>query len=231
MYIVEGNIGAGKSTFLKLISTYFPQIAVVFEPMAAWQTDESDQSILRKFYNDPSRWAYTIETLAMVNRVKDHLSEQQKSPLRIMERSIYSGHYCFAHNDYASGFMTELEWNIYNQWFNFLVAGKCKPPLGFIYLKTDPEISFERLKKRGRSSETEISLEYLKQIDEHHKRFLVEKRDILPELKNVPVLILDCNQEFETNQRQLLTHMTKVDNFIKETIIKAPPINMVWHTA
>jgi len=33
MYIVEGNIGAGKSTFLKLLSQHVPQVTVVQEPV------------------------------------------------------------------------------------------------------------------------------------------------------------------------------------------------------
>lgn len=148
MYIVEGNIGTGKSTFLRLIEQHIPFLSIVYEPLQAWQTESDSDSILKNFYHAPHRWAFTMETVAMASRVRDHITEQKNaSPYRVLERSIYSGHYCFAKNDYNNGFMNDIEWHMYNEWFTLLVAGKCKPPLGFIYLQTAPEISFERIKK------------------------------------------------------------------------------------
>lgn len=215
MFIVEGNIGAGKSTFLKLINTHFPHITVAFEPLHNWQSKVYGQSILTNFYKNPKRWAYTMETLTMACRVQEHMKEQNHADqFRLMERSIYSGRYCFAQNGYENGFLTTLEWNLYLEWFNFLVTDYCKPPHGFIYLKVDPEISFERIKKRNRHSEKNITLTYLKQINKCHEEFLINKTDILPDLQSVPVLILDCNQDFETDHQKFIEHAHVIQNFI-----------------
>jgi deoxyadenosine/deoxycytidine kinase len=216
MYLVEGNIGAGKTTFLKLIQERLPEIAVIFEPLHNWQGQVYGQSILSNFYQDPHRWAYTMETLAMACRVREHLSEQENpNPFRLMERSIYSGHYVFATNGYQNGFLSELEWQVYLQWFNFLVTGKCMPPQGFIYLKTDPEISYERLRRRDRSSEKTISLEYIKQIHACHEEYLIQRKSLLAELLAIPVLILDCNNDFEANSSQFAAHAEKVASFVQ----------------
>jgi deoxyadenosine/deoxycytidine kinase len=218
VYIVEGNIGAGKSTFLNLVADKLSHINVVLEPRQYWQNDDGTESLLTKFYHDPTRWAYTMETFTMVCRVKEHLIEQQNSnPNRIMERSIYSGNYCFAKNDFDNGFMNPIEWSLYTQWFNLLVINKCKPPLGFIYLQTDPEVSYERIRKRARSSETSISLDYLKQIDACHRAFLLKKEDVLPQLKDIPVLALDCNEEFEADPKKLAKHVEQVNEFLMKT--------------
>jgi deoxyadenosine/deoxycytidine kinase len=215
MYIVEGNIGAGKSTFLRLIQEQLPHIAVVFEPLHNWQSQVYGQSILSNFYKEPHRWAYTMETLAMACRVQEHLKEQEHpNSLRLMERSIYSGHYAFASNGYKNGFMTEIEWHVYLEWFNFLVTGHCKPPHGFIYLNVDPEVAFERIKKRNRPSEKNISLQYIKQIHACHEAFLVEKKGVLAELKATPVLVLNCNKEFEADHSQFLAHAQSVADFM-----------------
>lgn len=215
MYIVEGNIGTGKSTFLKLIQSHLPHISVVFEPLHNWQSQVYGQSILSNFYSDPRRWAYTMETLAMACRVQEHLKEQINTyPFRLMERSIYSGHYVFATNDFHNGFLSELEWNIYLQWFDFLVSGHCKPPHGIIYLKAIPAVSYERIQKRHRSSEKDITLEYIQQIHECHEAFLVEKLNVLPELLKVPVLVLDCNEEFENNPEEFKKHAEAVEKFM-----------------
>ena len=216
MYIVEGNIGAGKSTFLRLIQERLPEIAVVFEPIHNWQSKVYGQSILTNFYKDPHRWAYTMETLAMACRVQEHLIEQENpNPFRLMERSIYSGHYIFATNGYQNGFFTELEWQVYLQWFNFLVTGRCKPPQGIIYLKTEPEVAYERIKRRKRLAEKTISLAYIKQIHECHEDFLVHKKELLAELLEVPVLVLDCNEEFENNPDQFAAHAEELASFVK----------------
>ncbi len=215
-YIIEGNIGAGKTTFLKLIQERLPEIAVVFEPLHNWQSQVYGQSILSNFYKDPQRWAYTMETLAMICRVQEHLSEQENpNPFRLMERSIYSGHYVFATNGYQNGFLSELEWQVYLQWFNFLVTGRCKPPQGFIYLRTDPAVAYDRIKVRDRLAEKTISFTYIKQIHDCHEDFLVLKKGLLAELIEVPVLILDCNEEFEKNPGTFAAHAEEVAAFVQ----------------
>ena len=62
---IEGNIGAGKTTFLRLIeeSGYFDKkysdkkVAYVFEPVNEWQEykDNSGTDILTHFYQDQER--------------------------------------------------------------------------------------------------------------------------------------------------------------------------------
>src|SRR3989337_1493014 len=99
MYILEGNIGAGKSTFLRLIKEHMPEIDVSFEPVHNWQKKVYGQSLLANFYQYPKRWAYTLETFAMICRVIEHLKDQSRCyQKKIIERSIYSGHYCFTLN-------------------------------------------------------------------------------------------------------------------------------------
>lgn len=218
MYIVEGNIGAGKSTFLKLIEQRLPHISIALEPLHNWQKSEHGQCLLNSFYSDPKRYAYTLETLTMMCRVREHVQEQEHTnPYRIMERSIYSGHYCFAKNGYEHDFMTDLEWLMYNQQFQFLIPNKCRAPHGFIYLRVEPEISFERIKKRNRESEKNITLKYLRQIHQKHESLLLTEKNKNPHIAIAPVLVLDCNEEFESNEKKLQEHLLKVQEFIALT--------------
>lgn len=226
MYILEGNIGAGKSTFLKLIEQHIPYISIAFEPLNNWHTEGSGQSLLQHFYEEPKRWAYTLETLALMSRVKEHMLEQKQThDFRLVERSIYSGFYCFAQNSYQSGFLNDIEWTIYKEWFSFLTCHNCNVPDGFIYLKVDPEIAFERTKIRNRSAESSLTLSYLKDIDKLHSDFLLEKKGIDEKLKNVPVLVLDCNTDFEHNPKQFEHHCQKLSAFLQETKLAGTCIN------
>ena len=218
MYIVEGNIGAGKSTFLKLINDHLTNVSVSLEPVYDWQHQIYGQSLLTNFYQAPKRWAYTLETLTLMCRIKEHLLEQElKTPMRIMERSIYSGHYCFAKNSHEQDFLQKVEWQMYHEWFTFL-SQKCQQPTGFIYLKVSPDIAYERIKKRNRLAEKKLTLHYLKQIDKKHEQLLIEKKNICESLANVPVLTLSCDQDFESDEMVLQAHINSLQDFIKETL-------------
>ncbi len=218
MYILEGNIGAGKSTLLSLIKEANTEIDVVFEPVNAWHKQDTGQSLLTQFYTDISRWAFTLETYAMACRVKEHLYEQKNHhPYRLFERSIYSGHYCFAHNSYKNGGMSAIEWEIYQQWFTFLMRNKCRLPFGFIYLKSDPTVCLNRIQKRNRSGESNITLSYLEQIHRVHEDFLVTKKRILPELAMIPVLVLDGNIPFSTSKTLFNEFCDQITEFMYKT--------------
>ncbi len=218
MYILEGNMGAGKTTFLRLLAAHMPAIQTVEEPINSWQSTVYGKSVLTNFYENPKRWAYTFELLTMICRVEEHLKMQiNENQIKIGERSIYSGYYCFAHNSYAQHFMTDLEWQMYQEWFSLLIPNKCLPPKGFIYLRVSPEIAYERIKKRNRHAEKTLSFAYLKQIHRRHESFLIKNDNILPILKRVPVLTLDCNEEFESNPAQLHRHMHAIQSFLVQT--------------
>lgn len=217
MYILEGTIGAGKSTFLKLISNYLAEAHVVMEPVNQWQKTTTGESILTYFYSDPHRWAYTMEMLTMRSRLQEYLKQQQSPELVIMERSFYSGCYVFAYNCYLSGYLTELEWKLYLEWLTFLTVNTCKTPRGFIYLSVTPEVAYERIKKRNRNGEDSMPLEYIQAINKRYIDFLFNKNSIVPELKDIPVLVLTCDEEFETNSKLMHTHAQAVIEFIKQT--------------
>lgn len=215
--IIEGNIGAGKSTFLKMLSQYLA-IQPVFEPHEQWQHVGGDgENLLDKFYKDINRWAYTFQTYAFVTRVVEQEKQRKKYPhaIHVIERSVYSDRYCFAKNCFEMGAMTALEWKLYQEWFEWLVENYTPQPSGFIYLKTDPEVCYQRLLRRNRHEEVGVSLEYLQSLHDKHESWLVEKSKVAPYLKDVPVLILACNNEFEKNSEEFESHVAAIQNFFK----------------
>lgn len=222
MYIVEGNIGVGKSTFLSLIKEQLPSLACTMEPVDNWANQAYGKSLLEQFYAAPERWAYTIETLAMICRSRDHLAAQARDPHHLMERSIYSGHYCFALNGKREGYFTKSEWDVYMQWVSFIFNDKCREPLGFIYLQADPDVCHARIAKRKRTGESMIPIDYLNKIHDCHEDFLVHKTDVIPALHNVPTLVLDANIDFVDNAPRMQAHAQQVAEFILTTSGRAP---------
>ena len=62
----------------------------------------------------------------------------------------------------------------------------CKPIKNIIYLRSTPEVSYERIKKRNRNGESNIPLEYLQQIHKLHDEWLIDNDDL-------NILILDAD--------------------------------------
>ena len=200
MYFVEGNIGSGKSTFLKKLSSEFK---VVQEPVDEWSKmrNANGKNILEEFYEDPERNAYLFQSIAFRSRVKN-ITDLDESV--IVERSIYTDRMVFAEVCKEDGNINEIEWNDYTEWFDFVVKHIGFKPKGFIYLRTDPEKSYERINKRKRSGESNISMDYLKKLHERHDKWLMDA--------NVPVLVLDVTEDFESNPEPLVQ---KVRDFVK----------------
>ncbi|MBH1989103.1 MAG: deoxynucleoside kinase [Myxococcaceae bacterium] len=187
MLFLEGNIGAGKSSFLKLLGEDL-DCRIVFEPHQRWQSLQGDQNLLELFYKSPERWAYTFETYTLLTRLIDQepFRSLEDHRMVINERSPYSGWYCFAQNTHAQGCMNSLEWGLYQSLCKHLLHQYAIAPTGFIYLKTDPEICLQRLQKRDRHEESNMPLSYLEQIHDQHESWLSQE-------STIPVLTLDGN--------------------------------------
>jgi deoxyadenosine/deoxycytidine kinase len=217
--IVEGNIGSGKSTFLKIIKEQL-NLHVVYEPLHKWKNvGGGGENILEKFYVDTKRWAYTFQTYAFVTRVLEQEEHARKypSPLHIVERSVFSDRYCFAKNGFELGVMSLLEWQLYQEWFSWLVTQYVPRPDGFIYLRTEPTTCYERIAKRARYEEVSVTLDYLQQLHEKHEDWLIAKNSIDPILQDVPVLVLPCDEEFELDLEQQQKHVATIVAFLEKT--------------
>lgn len=54
-----------------------------------------------------------------------------------------------------------------------------------VYLRTDPEVAYQRIKARNRSEEKDVPLEYIKHLHELHDNWLNVNSTDVP--KNIPV--------------------------------------------
>jgi len=214
LLIVEGNIGAGKSTFLRIIQENLA-CQVVYEPHEKWQDISGKGNLLQNFYTDASRWAYTFQSYAFITRTLAQKQNAKKNPhiTQVLERSVFSDKYCFAKNLYENGMMNSLEWTLYQEWFGWFFEDHVQKPDGFIYLRTTPQTCYNRLKKRNRSEEKAVPLQYLEQLHEKHEAWLIKQEGLDSYVKDVPVLALDCNKEFETDPAQKKKLLQKITEF------------------
>ncbi|XP_055255508.1 deoxyguanosine kinase, mitochondrial isoform X4 [Moschus berezovskii] len=182
-------------------------------------------NLLDMMYQEPARWSYTFQTFSFLSRLKVQLEPFPEKLLevgkavQIFERSVYSDRYIFAKTLFENGSLSDIEWHIYQDWHYFLLqafASRLRLH-GFIYLQAAPQVCLKRLHRRARQEEKEVELAYLEQLHGQHEAWLVHKTTPLhtEALLNIPVLVLDVNDDFSeevTIQEEL---MRRVNTFVK----------------
>ena len=207
---IEADIGAGKSTFLKMLNRYYPDtFSIVYEPLDRWLewSDEVQDNMLGLLYKDIDRWAYTFQHNAFLTRVQKIEEERDNTKIIVSERSVLSDYNVFAKMLRDDRHMNEIEYNIYLNWMNFLMKKHNTLPKKIVYLRTNPETAYKRLLKRNRNEEKGVTLEYLQKVNKYHEDWLLKEVGApFPKEKNV--VILDGDQEFEDNE-ELFKEMVK----------------------
>lgn len=182
-YVIEGNIGCGKSTVVHALSED-PRIETIQEPVDIWESirDDNGKSLLDMYYQDPKRFSYLFQTITFKTRMQSLDFEQQKD-IRVSERSIMTDKNIFMKCLDEMGYMSTLERNSYFTWYDWLQKKMSRRPDGIIYIRVDPKTCLERICQRSRTGEANISLEYLETIHNKHEEWLngiTSERDAIP---------------------------------------------------
>lgn len=187
---IEGNIGCGKTTLLE----YFKSSKVVEaikEPVSQW-TNVQGHNALQLLYDDPSRWSFSFNIYAQLTRVQMHTKPHNKQ-VKMLERSLYSTRHCFVENDFRNKTINGLEYAILNEWFDYLTE---MPETGMdliVYLRADPKVCYERIRKRSRKEEAGVPYKLIEDLHNLHEEWLLKQKcGKLP----APVLVLDANNEY-----------------------------------
>ena len=171
---VEGNIGAGKTSFTKMVTKEY-ECRHILEQFA-------ENPFLPLFYENPKRYAFTVELFFMTERYK------QLEDSLIAQQTLFSD---FTISDYAfvktlifaRKNLEEREFKLFQQLFITLETNFPNPDL-FVYLHRNVDILLKNIKKRGREFEKNIITNYLYNIQDSYFEYF---RNIT----TFPVLIID----------------------------------------
>ena len=193
---IEGNIGSGKSTIINYLKTnYSKNENIIFlpEPVEEWEKikDDEGNTILTKFYNDQKKYSFAFQMMAYISRLNILRKTIEKNPGKIIisERSLYTDKYVFAQMLYDDKKMESVEYQIYNNWFHSF--SDLAPLHKVIYLKTDPNVSFQRIHERNRTGESSIPFDYIQTCHIYH--------DKMYDLITCSKKIVDCTNDFKEN--------------------------------
>lgn len=171
--VVEGSIGAGKTTLSTMLAEDFGA-ELVLERFA-------DNPFLEKFYKDPEHYAFPVEMTFLMDRY-----QQLKSLLTA--RDLFTD---FVIGDYfidkcllfSKNNLSKDEFALFKKVFD-TIAGFLPRPNLILYLYTKPDRLLKQIAKRNRSFEKDITAEYLADIQEKYLTYFREN-------PNIPILLVE----------------------------------------
>jgi deoxyadenosine/deoxycytidine kinase len=192
---IEGNIGAGKTTLCEMLSADW-NCPLILEQF-------SDNPFLPLFYNDPERYAFSVELFFMTERHKQ-LQTSLTQPDWFHNRSI-ADYFFIKTLIFAKNNLAGAEYRLFKRLFEVLNATFPKPDL-LIYLHRPVPQLLSNIQKRGRAYETNFNTDYLMQIQNAYFNYFKSET-------HLPILILELEDlDFVSDTffyKQIVSYISK----------------------
>ena len=157
---IDGNIGAGKSSCLRFLSSKY---TIIEEPLHLWR-NVLGVNLLERFYSDRARYAFSFQMYVLFTYVSA-LKLAVCPSYVIVERSLGAQLHVFVKQLHGCGILSDTEFAVYSSIYNqFNFDGL------YIYLKCSSSECMERIKKRGRSDEL-LDLAYISDLDKKYDEY------------------------------------------------------------
>lgn len=183
---IAGNIGAGKTTLTEMLAKHF-----------GWDVhyeNTENNPYLSDFYMDMKRWSFNLQVFFLSSRYQQVLRILQGNRTVIQDRTIYEDAFIFAPNLADMGLMERRDFENYLTLFQSIVS-QVKAPDLLIYLKASTPTLVEHIQMRGRDYEGNISLDYLKRLNERYDNWINGYREGKLLVINVDNLDFTANKE------------------------------------
>jgi deoxyguanosine kinase len=158
--VIEGNIGAGKTTLATRIAEQF-NARLILESFA-------DNPFLPKFYQDPEKYSFPLELSFLASRYKQ-LNEELGAP-DLFKAFTVADYYFMKSLVFAASTLKGDEYNLYRQIFYIIYSSLPKPDI-YVYLHLNTERLLNNIEKRGREYEKSITKDYLQKIQDSYFAF------------------------------------------------------------
>ena len=173
--VIEGNIGAGKTTLAKMLAEDY-QANLLLEEFA-------DNPFLPKFYNNPEKYAFHVELSFMATRYQQLVNEL---PYQNLFKTFSLADFYFSKSLlFARITLSEPEYRLYRQIFNIIYKSIPRPDL-YVYLHVDVDKLMKNIHQRGRDYEQDLRSDYLKQLEKEYFNYMKRQTDMR-------LVVLDMN--------------------------------------
>jgi deoxyadenosine/deoxycytidine kinase len=160
---VAGNIGVGKTTLVTYLSNRYG-LKPVFEPFV-------DNPYLTDFYADMPSWSFHSQIWFLSHKFRLHKElERQGVPL-VQDRTLYEDAEIFAAYLHRSRKMKPRDWQTYEELYRAM-REDLRPPTVLLYLRCSVRSIRRRIKERGRPSEQDIPVAYLRNLNTLYEEWI-----------------------------------------------------------
>ncbi|MEM9290481.1 MAG: deoxynucleoside kinase [Acidobacteriota bacterium] len=156
--VVDGPIGVGKTTLVEMLVRRFEGVKVL---------EDVENPFLPSFYEDRPGAAFQTELYFLLSRYK----QQQDVVQRELFQRLVVSDYSFQKNRvFAYLNLDDDELMLFDKLYNMLEPQIPKPDL-VLYLVADLDTCMERIRKRSRSFEKDISTDYLRELIDAYNHY------------------------------------------------------------
>jgi deoxyadenosine/deoxycytidine kinase len=173
---VEGNIGAGKSTFMNELSSKYPDIFASFP-----EENGGRAPFLRRFYENMKQGSFALQTKILFDQVK---YPYVSGKINLYERSPISLLNIFGEMLYNDGLFSEYEFKLHKE----MVAEFSPEVKVIVYIDTPTRICHERKNKRreGKTADDLVPYDYMKELGEKYSE-VIQKIGMEKKIKIIPI--------------------------------------------
>lgn len=159
--VIEGNIGAGKTTLSNRLSEFW-NVPVLLEKFM-------ENPFLPKFYEQPERYGFSVETAFLAERYRQ--MHDEFAAVDIRNQGLVADYSFYKSLIFAGKTLIGDEYQLFKEIFG-IINSKLPQPHLFVYLKADTEKLLKQIAMRGRTFEQHITADYLENIDAAYLSFM-----------------------------------------------------------
>ena len=165
--------------------------------------------ILKNYYDNFSKWAFPFQLQVITDKLTDE-SPNNSNKITIIERSVYSDR-CFMEMFYTNKKITKIEYDLYDKIWNSLEKNSTKIPDVIIYLNPPLDICMNRVKKRNRTEEQNLTTEYQSNLlDAHNRHF--DTSYLRVNNKKIPIIKFNNIKNITTDKQYETEVLNNINN-------------------
>jgi deoxyadenosine/deoxycytidine kinase len=201
--VVEGNIGAGKTTLANFIAEEFKTSLLLEE------FEEND--FLKEFYNNKD-FILHAEVQFILDRSRQLFQFHNKTHKQIVTDYTPSKSLIFSRMN-----LTNTDFELVEKLVQSLFKTLPRPDI-MIYLERPVSVLKENILKRGRVYESGISIDYLQKVEDAYINFLKQEHDF-------PVLLINADEINLSDPKKLKLQLKELLNTSYEARVKKISLN------
>ncbi|NOZ33807.1 MAG: deoxynucleoside kinase [Chlorobi bacterium] len=174
--VIEGNIGAGKTSLSKKIAEDY-NAKLIPEEFA-------ENPFLPKFYKNPDKYSFPLELSFLADRF--YQLNTQISNRDLFKSFVVADYYFTKSLIFAKNTLTDDEFGLYRKIFNIIYTSLPKPDI-YVYLYLDINHLIKNIKRRGRDYEKQIKASYLQKIQNGYFEYMKQHSE------EYKFLVIDTN--------------------------------------